>query len=102
MKYLFFLILVMSNSIYAQTYSTNMSEVTIKNFSCDSFTGFAEFNVVNKSSKQITIITIDIYDSSGDPINRANSFGFLSPNSGYRATAMLGNCNYSRLNFSVN
>ena len=75
----------------AETLQTNVPGVTVKNFQCAG--GNVTFNVVNKSSRTIGSLYINIFDSENDPIDKIWVYlDSLSANSGKEYSTKV-NCN---------
>ncbi len=69
MKKLFLLLLFFSSAISAEDrYETNVPDVYIKNFQCTNEN--VTFNVVNKTDKYVLNVYLNIFDETGDPIDK--------------------------------
>jgi hypothetical protein len=82
-------------------FATNWPEVFVKNFACSS--GVAKFNVVNKSSKNIGSVTINIFDDAGDPIDQKTIYSvYIGPMSGKEISKDYIDCSkIKRVGFSI-
>ena len=102
------LILLSSSEIFAEDnrYETDVSDVYIKNLECINGKYF-KFNLVNKSAKSITSITLHIFDNDGDPIDVKKAFfsgytDYIPPQTGSARSVSVDCSNLKKFGFSVN
>ena len=101
MKKLLLLLLFLSSAISAEEkYETNVPNVYIKNFQC--INGYPKFNIVNKTDKTITQLSMHIFDSDGDPIDKRTRNLYVTPQSGKEDGMGAMDCkNLKKIGFSV-
>ena len=102
MKKLFLLslLLLSSTALAEDRYETNVPDIYIKNFQC--IDRYPKFNIVNKTDKTITQLSMHIFDSDGDPIDKRTRNLIVTPQSG-KEDGMGGmDCkNLKKIGFSV-
>jgi hypothetical protein len=101
MKKLFLLSLLFSSTALAEDrYETNVPDVYIKNFQC--INGYPKFNIVNKTDKTITQLSMHIFDGDGDPIDKRTRNLYVTPQSGKEDGMGAMDCkNLKKIGFSV-
>ena len=78
-----FLLVLFSGHAWAQTNSTNIEGVVVKNVSCSY--GDISLNVSNRTNQSISgTLVMTIFDSDGDPIDNGRRSFNLGPVSGDR------------------
>lgn len=93
-------LLAFSIKVFAEgNFATNSPEVFVKNFTCSG--GKATFNIVNKSSKSIDFVYVNIFDADGDPIDKKTITSYVEKNSGKADYANLDCNKLQRIGFSV-
>ena len=102
-KIIFILLtLLFTSGIFAEVdrYETNVPDIYIKNFQC--IERGVKFNIVNKTDKTITQLSMHIFDSDGDPIDKHTRNLIVTPQSG-KEDGMGGmDCkNLKKIGFSV-
>jgi hypothetical protein len=101
-KIIFILLtLLLSSAAFAEErYETNVPDMYIKNFQC--IDRYPKFNIVNKTDKTITQLSMHIFDSDGDPIDKRTRNLIVTPQSG-KEDGMGGmDCkNLKKIGFSV-
>ena len=97
---LLFALLTFSLSLFAEgNFATNSPDVFVKNFICSG--GKATFNLVNKSSRSVRYVNLNIFDSAGDPIDQKYTPTYVEPNSGKEIYINV-DCNKAqRVGFSI-
>jgi hypothetical protein len=103
MKKLFLLSLLLSSAAFAEErYETNVPDIYIKNFECSN--GNATFNLVNKSNKFVNHVYLNIFDDTGDPIDKLeNQFADGIPSQSGKSMWIVTNCKkIKKFGFSVN
>jgi hypothetical protein len=102
-KIIFILLtLLFTSGIFAEVdrYETNVANVYIKNFQC--INGYSKFNIVNKTDKTITQLSMHIFDSDGDPIDKRTRNLYVTPQSGKEDGMGAMDCkNLKKIGFSV-
>ena len=101
MKKLLPISLLFSSLVFAEDrYETNVPDIYIKNFQC--IDRYPKFNIVNKTDKTITQLSMHIFDSDGDPIDKRTRNLIVTPQSG-KEDGMGGmDCkNLKKIGFSV-
>jgi hypothetical protein len=84
----------------AETLQTNVPGVTVKNFQCSG--GNVTFNVVNKSSRTLGSLYINIFDSENDPIDKIwVDLGYLTANSGKEYSKSVNCSKLTRVGITV-
>ena len=95
--------LLFSPGIFAEEvrYETNVPDVYIKNFQCAN--GTVTFNLVNKTDKYVLNVYLNIFDATGDPIDKLeNQYAKgVAPQSG-KSMLIYANCKkIDKFGFSV-
>ena len=73
-------------SVSSETLKTDNPNRYLKNYECESASGLAYFNAVNKTEEYWNYIRFTIYDSDGDPIDSFHWVISINSNSGKRMT----------------
>jgi len=102
MKKLLLILFLFSSAAFAEDrYETNEPDIYIKNFECSS--GIASFNLVNKSNKFVTHVYLNIFDDTGDPIDKLeNQFAAGVPAQSGKSMLIVTTCKkIKKFGFSV-
>jgi len=76
-------LLVFSNHASAQTYSTNVDGVILKNVRCVTAGPFISLNVSNRTNQRISgNLVVTLFDNDGDPIDNGLKAIAVGPVSG--------------------
>ena len=96
-----FLLSLVSSHAWAQTYSTNIKGVILKNVVCNG--GFITLNVSNKTNQKLSgDLLVTIFDSEGDPIDSGSTFISVGPVSGDSEKIYVSCRKASKLTFRIN
>ena len=90
-----FSVLLLANNVFADTVTTNVAGVVVKNLNC--VVGSYYGNLVNRSSKsfQNILFSAKSFDNDGDPIGNCEIRKSIPANSGGDFTMRDCNCLYS-------
>ena len=95
-----FLLFLFSSHAWAQTYTTNIDGVILKNVVCGG--GWITLNVSNKTNRQIRgRLLVTIFDSDGDPIDSGGKKIFVGPVSGDEETIYVSCAKASKFAFRI-
>lgn len=84
-----FLLFLFSSHAWAQTYTTNIDGVILKNVEC--FYSDIFLNVSNRTNKKVSgTLMVTIFDGDGDPIDNGKRGFSVGPVSGDRLSISVG------------